>query len=407
MYQFVYYIIFIPVLMYSCYYFVSGLFAFKKYKAYPEVKPKNRFAILIAARNEAEVISGLINSLKGQKYPSDLYDVYVMPNNCTDNTKEVSISHGAKILEFKEKITSKGDVLKLAFNYLNNNEEYDAYVVFDADNVVHEEFLGKMNNALEAGCPVMQGYRDTKNVKDSWISASYALFYWGQNLFFGQSRSLLNSSTNINGTGFVVKKSIVEEFGFNTKTITEDIEYTGLCALNGVRIAFVKEAITYDEQPIDFKTSWKQRKRWSTGTMECCSRYSMKLLKKFFKTGDMFSLDMGLFYMAPHVMLVGAGLSTVLFAYNMIGVKLYDITAYLYALNQWFLILCIMFGMGISILTIKLSNKSVKAALKGVVMFMVFILSWIPINIICLFKKTVVWEEIKHSRSISLDSIKK
>lgn len=407
MYQFFYYIIFIPVLLYACYFFISSLFAFRKYNSYPSVKSKNKFAVIIAARNEADVIGGLIDSLKLQDYPKELFDIYVAPNNCSDDTKGVSIAHGANILEYNTKITSKGDALKLAFNDLNKNYNYDAYAIFDADNVVDSKFLEKMNDSIEAGCQVMQAYRDTKNITDSWISASYALFYWGQNFFFGQSRFLLNSSTNISGTGFVVKKSVIEEFGFDTTTITEDIEYTGQCALNGVRVTYIKDAITYDEQPVDFNTSWKQRKRWSTGAMDCCSKYSMKLLKKASETGDLFCLDMGLFYVAPYIQIIGSILFVLLVTYNFLGVQLYDLTAYLYALKEWFFIIGFMLSLGMGVLIIKLSKKSVKEALKGLIMFTIFMMSWVPINVICMFKKTVVWEEIKHSRSISIDSIKK
>lgn len=91
MYQVIYYIIFLPVLIYSCYFFISSLFAFRKCISYPSVKPKNKFAILIAARNESAVIGGLIDSLMIQDYPKELFDVYVIANNCTDDTKGVSL----------------------------------------------------------------------------------------------------------------------------------------------------------------------------------------------------------------------------------------------------------------------------------------------------------------------------
>lgn len=69
-----------------------------------------------------------------------MYDIYVLPNNCTDNTKEISANNGANIIECYAKIESKGDALKYAFNYLKD-EDYKAYIIFDADNVVHPEIL--------------------------------------------------------------------------------------------------------------------------------------------------------------------------------------------------------------------------------------------------------------------------
>ena len=194
----------------------------------------------------------------------------------------MAINSGAKIIDIDLEAKSKGDVLKYTFESLNNNYNYDAYCVFDADNIVHPEFLKSMNNALCSGFNVAQGYRDSKNPKDSWISSCYALFYYVQNFFFNQARMNMGWSSSINGTGFMVSSEVIKKYGFETKTITEDIEFSALCALNNEKIAFVKEAITYDEQPIGFMTSVKQRMRWSFGTLECLKLYFFKLLSTFF-----------------------------------------------------------------------------------------------------------------------------
>ena len=54
------------------------------------------YAAVISARNEANVIGGLIASLKAQNYPSDLLDIYVIADNCTDNTAQVAAQAGGK-----------------------------------------------------------------------------------------------------------------------------------------------------------------------------------------------------------------------------------------------------------------------------------------------------------------------
>ena len=74
MYQFIYYLLFIPIFIYSMYFLITGIFAFTKKKIIKHYKPKYRLAIVIAARNEEKVISLLIKSLKIQKYPKELYE---------------------------------------------------------------------------------------------------------------------------------------------------------------------------------------------------------------------------------------------------------------------------------------------------------------------------------------------
>ena len=143
------YILLIASLFYGLYFLVMATGVFGKKKEKTNNSKKNHFAILIAARNEEEVIGNLIKSLKKQNYPKDKYDIYVIVNNCTDNTLDVARDAGANILECTEKVKTKGDVLKYTFNKLKDNKEIDAYVIFDADNVVHGDFLNKMNNSVK------------------------------------------------------------------------------------------------------------------------------------------------------------------------------------------------------------------------------------------------------------------
>ena len=406
MYQFIYYILFIPIFIYGLYFLITGLFAFQKHqKIIRKYKEKHKFAIVIAARNEEKVIGNLIDSLNKQNYSKEKYDVFIIPNNCTDNTKEVSIKHGAKIIEVEKKVKSKGDVLEYTLDLLNKNYKYDAYIIFDADNVVHPNFIKRMNDTLCSGYELAQGYRDSKNPSDSWICGSYSLYYWGQNIFFNRSRMNIDSSSSINGTGFMIKRTIIDEMGFKTVTMTEDIEFTAQAAINNKRIAFVSDAITYDEQPLNFKTSWKQRLRWTTGTYQCLFTYFKPLFNGAIKNKNMSCLDMLLFFMAPIVQLVGCIVFVLLFIYTILGIKLYDIFAYMFAHNEIFFIVSYLISILFSALIVVISKKSIAKTILGILTFPIFLFSWIPINLICLFKKTLNWEPIVHNRNIELESL--
>lgn len=72
------------------YYFVTALMSWRRPMDYGRHPARTRFAVLIAARNEELVIGSLVNSLLTQNYPPELYDVYVIPNNCTDNTAQAA-----------------------------------------------------------------------------------------------------------------------------------------------------------------------------------------------------------------------------------------------------------------------------------------------------------------------------
>ena len=408
MIQFLYYILFILCLAYGLYFFITGFFGFKNInkKLLKKHKSKNKFAVLIASRNEEDVIGHLVKSLLDQNYPKDLYDVYVIPNNCTDETEKVAKKAGAKIIKCTVPTKSKGEVLKFTFEELSKSKDIDAYVIFDADNVVHPDFLSKMNDALCEGYKVAQGFRDSKNPGDNWISGSYSIFYWIQNFFFSKARMQMGGSASINGTGFMIKKEIIDEYGFNTYTLTEDVEFTAQCALRGIKVMFVEDAITYDEQPSEFKASWKQRKRWSMGNIQCFRRYNKDLFRTYSKTGFIPCLDMLLSFMAPYIQILTTLLTVILILFKVFNIELYDVFSYMYAYGLLFFFITYLANVILNIFVIKYNKKSVKDILPGILLFTLFMLTWIPINFICMFKKDLTWEPIKHKRGMGIDEIK-
>lgn len=399
----VYNVVMILCFLFSMYFVITSFFTFKKRKKKLISNKEHKFAILIPCRNEEEVIASLIESINKLDYPKHLFDCYAIPNNCTDNTKEVALKKGAKIIEIDKPVKSKGEVLKYTFDDLQNSD-YDAYVIFDADNIVHQNFLKAMNDTLNEGYLVAQGFRDAKNPSDNYLTGSYTMFYYLQNVFYNNSRMVLKRSSAINGTGFCIKKRVIDEYGFPVKTLTEDSEFTGICALNNIKIAFAKDAITYDEHPTEFKVSWNQRKRWSSGCFECLKRLGTSLTKSFWKKGSFLSFDCLLYYLAPLVQVISFALPLLMVVFKFIkGLTMDMIVIDLSSL--YFFALFYIGSIILNIFVIKLLHKKIKDHYKGILGFSFFILTWIPINIICLFKKTKRWEQVRHTRNVSIENI--
>lgn len=385
---------------YMLYYLAVAVFAFKRKIIRAKSDRKNKFAIVIPARNESLVIGNLIQSLNSQNYSKEKYDIFVLPNNCTDNTEEVAKHYNAQIINCKKEIIkSKGDVLRYAFNYLENRD-YDAYIVFDADNIVHPDFINEMNKYLCLGYRVAQGYRDSKNPSDTWISSSHSMHYIIQNFFMNKSRMNINKSCFINGTGFMVSKELLNEYGYDSLTITEDIELTVKCGFNNERIAFVENAITYDEQPTEFWVSWKQRKRWSIGTLQCLKQYYKEIFNDIFKNKNFASIDSIMFLTAPILQLLGTFNCVLQIITSVVtGAKLDYLSKFILLIIYYFT------NIMLAISIVKINQKHVRNYIKGIIFLPIFYLSWVPINIVALFEKNSNWERIEHKRIISLDNI--
>lgn len=399
----IYNIIMILCFLFSLYFVIIGLFAFKSSKKSKKVNKKHKYAILIPCRNEEKVISNLLDSLKKQNYPKNNFDIYVVLNNCTDKTKDIALKKNVKIIEADIEVKSKGEALKYTFNYLKS-KNYDAYVIFDADNVVDKNFLNAMNDKLNDGFLVVQGFRDAKNPQDNYLSGGYTMFYYLQNVFYNLSRMNIQKSSAINGTGFLIKKEVIDKYGFDVKTLTEDSELTGLCAINNIKIGFAIDAITYDEHPTNFKTSWIQRKRWSSGCYMCLKLYKRALFKGLWQNNALCSFDALLYYLAPIIQVISFVLPLLMCLLKFIKGLIIN-TLIIDFSSIYFLIIFYFISIIINIITLKKLNKKLKDYYKGIFGFYIFIISWIPINILCLFKKTKTWVQIEHNKNIPIENI--
>ena len=217
------------ITVYWLYQLVVSFCSLIKLKDKPlKINKDHKFMAIIPAHNEETVVGNLVESLKAQNYPKDKYDIYVIADNCTDDTAKVAKEAGAIVLKrFDEFHKTKGFALDWFLKQkIEEDADYDAFCVFDADNIVDKDFLKNMNKKLCQGEEVVQGYRDIKNPNDSWISSGYAIFYWMMHRFYHLARYNLGLSALLNGTGFMVKFDLVKPNGWKTITLTEDIEYS-------------------------------------------------------------------------------------------------------------------------------------------------------------------------------------
>ena len=381
-------IIMLLLVVYGLYFLITALFLFKKRKKDNIVSDKySHFTILIPARNEEEVIKDAIQSFKRQKYPKDNYEIVVVINNTTDNTLGVCNAEGVRVILCERKIKNKGDALKEAFDRLKK-EKTDAYIIMDADNVVNDEFLGEMNKSLNEGTLVAKSSMDIKAKENTWVSSYYAIYFFIQSILYSIPRNNIGASCAINGTGIMIKKEVIDKFGFNVRTITEDLEFMTLCALNNIKIKFVEGAICYAEHPSDFKVSMIQRRRWTKGIYEGFIIYFNSIIKNMIKRPNIELLDSLLIYSTPLILILS--LISIFINFLIVPLPIYlIITSFSLLVSYISISLCALF------VCVK-SKKKIKDFLTGIIMFPIFLLSWQYLNIIILFKKEVVWDEIKH-----------
>lgn len=264
---------------YQFFYVAVALLKRKKFTCRNE---NHRIAVLIAARNEENVIGQLLDSIHAQKnYPMDHVDIYVGADNCTDDTARVARERGAIVFERHDTVhVGKGYVLNEMLKRIKrpDRKHYDAYLVLDADNILDPNFISEIEKVYSSGYEIVTCYRNSKNYGDNWISAGYALWFLREAQYLNNARMRLGSSCAVSGTGFLFSDGVLEACGgWNFFLLTEDIEFTIDNVVRGEKVGYAAGAVLYDEQPTSFAQSWRQRMRWSKGYLQVFRKYASEL----------------------------------------------------------------------------------------------------------------------------------
>ncbi|SMC77122.1 glycosyltransferase family 2 protein [Papillibacter cinnamivorans] len=399
---------------YQAVYVAVVLFS-KKKKAQEKVPEFHKYAVLVAARNESAVIGQLISSVKKQNYPPELVDIYVVADNCTDDTAEISQNAGATVYErFNRTEVGKGYALDYVLGRIEQehaDEGYEGYFVFDADNLLDPNYIREMNRLFDQGYRVVTSYRNSKNYGSNWISAGYSLWFLRESKYLNNARMLLGTSCAISGTGFLMHKDIVRKNnGWKHHLLTEDIEFSVDSVLQGEKIGYCGSAKLYDEQPCTWSQSWKQRLRWSKGFYQVCWHYGTRLLKGIFTGRSFAHYDMFMTVMpALFISLgsIGVNLLFLLFGLSSTKVAAVLVPLALRAIFMGFVnYYLILFSFGV-LTTItewrEIHCRPVKKLLYTFT-FPIFIFSYIPISIEALFRR-IEWTPITHTIGTTIEEV--
>lgn len=298
---------------------------FKKGKAPQTAVALHKYGVLITARNEEAVIRGLIGSIREQTYPRELVTVFVAADNCTDRTAAAAREAGAVVYErFSTDRIGKGYALDFLLSRIASDyppDAFDGFFVFDADNLLDENYISEMNKTFSEGHRIITSYRNSKNYDANWISAGYSLWFLRESQFLNNPRMLTGTSCAVSGTGFLVHRDVIRKNGgWKFFLLTEDIEFSIHSVLNGERIAFCKTAVLYDEQPTSFRQSWNQRLRWAKGFLQVFGKYGARLVKSIVSRRSFASYDMTMTIMPAMLLTLCGVLST--FVAVFVGVAL-------------------------------------------------------------------------------------
>lgn len=382
----------------------------------PPAKKQHTYAFFIAAHNEEAVIANLVKSIKDQDYPSELIDVFVVADACTDNTAQAARDAGAIVYE-RNDLSRKGKSWVMDYGFDRILREYpgkhEAFFIFDADNLLSRDYVTIMNDAFDQGYLALTSYRNSKNFGSSWISSAYATWFIREARYLNNARMICHTSCAVSGSGYLVSAKLIEGMkGWDFHTLTEDIQFSTFCAIHGVRIGYAP-AEFFDEQPVTLKASIKQRMRWTKGFYQVLFTYGRHMFKSIGKFHRFAAYDM-LMVVGPAMLLT---LMCLLVNVTFIAVGslshgfLATDAEIEMAIGSVIMMLAYMYGtffvMGLS--TTITEWKHIHCPQKwriftNLFTFPLFMFTYVPLTVAALFLK-VDWVPTPHDVSVTLDEV--
>jgi cellulose synthase/poly-beta-1,6-N-acetylglucosamine synthase-like glycosyltransferase len=232
-------------------------------------------SVLIAAYNEAPVIARTIRAVLASREPP--LEVIVVDDGSSDGTAHAVIE--AFTGEPRVRMLQQVNAGKaIALNRAIGAARGELLVCLDADTLFTPETLGRLVAPFaDARVGAVAGNVKVGNRVNVWTRWQALEYITSQNLD-RRAYALLDAITVVPGAVGAWRRSAVAAVGgFQADTLAEDMDLTWRLRRAGWRIANETGAHGFTEAPDSLETLYRQRFRWSFGTLQCLWKHRAAL----------------------------------------------------------------------------------------------------------------------------------
>ena len=228
-----------------------------------EAKIKRRFIILIPAYKQDHVIEQTILSILAQSYPQRLFDVTVISDHQSEITNMRLAQYPITLLTPNFAESSKAKSLQYAILNLPEFKIYDIAMILDADNIVEQDFLTKMNDAYEsAATKAIQAHTVSRN-RDTAAARMSAIFEEINNAIFRKGHINLGLSASLADSGTAFDFKWFKDSVMRTKSSAEVKELESMLLRNQIYIDYFHDILIYGEKVRTTEKLNLQHGRWA------------------------------------------------------------------------------------------------------------------------------------------------
>jgi cellulose synthase/poly-beta-1,6-N-acetylglucosamine synthase-like glycosyltransferase len=247
--------------------------------------------VVVPAHNEVANITSCVTSLLACDKPNSQFSVYVVADNCTDDTASCARAAGAQVLvRHNEEQRGKGYALKYAFNILLK-QTVDAILVVDADTIAEPNFIRVCEQVFTDGAEALQCRYIVNNRQTSMRTRLKHVALLAFNVLRPCGRERWGLSVGIAGNGFGLRKRVLEAVPYHAYSIVEDLEYHILLICAGMQVRFVNKSLIRTDLPTESDKINSQHARWEGGRLQMMRKYIPTLLQQVIVAGQLRLLE--------------------------------------------------------------------------------------------------------------------
>jgi cellulose synthase/poly-beta-1,6-N-acetylglucosamine synthase-like glycosyltransferase/peptidoglycan/xylan/chitin deacetylase (PgdA/CDA1 family) len=233
-------------------------------------------SVVIPAYNEAAGIAATIRSMVTSRYRGRI-EVIVIDDGSSDGT--AAIARSLRI-PYVRVISQPNSGKPGALNRGIAEARTDILILVDGDTIFQADTIGRLVAPLAAGdVGAVSGNTKVGNRRGflgGWQHLEYVMgFNLDRRLF-----DLLGTIPTVPGAiGAFRRAALAAVGGVSTDTLAEDTDLTMALCRSPWRVVYAPDAIAWTEAPSSLRQLWRQRYRWSYGTMQAMWKHRRAVIE--------------------------------------------------------------------------------------------------------------------------------
>ena len=239
--------------------------------------------ILVAARDEENVIERLVERLFNLDYPTDKLNIYIIDDGSADKTPLIleRLSREFDKLKIISRSANAGGGKSGALNYALKFTHGEWILILDADAQLKKDTLFRLFSfVFEGSWSAVQLRKSVINVNKNFLTTCQSM-EMAMDAIFQYGRLCVAGVSELRGNGQLIKKEVLLKCGsFNEDTVTDDLDLSLRLLLSNAKIGILWDPPVMEEAVENISALFSQRQRWAEGGLQRFFDYGEQLFSK-------------------------------------------------------------------------------------------------------------------------------